>query len=59
MTAQETFELFGDDQAVSRAAVATDLTDLLDVFRTLIPRSTISLPPAARLRAAVRMAMAG
>jgi HD-GYP domain-containing protein (c-di-GMP phosphodiesterase class II) len=57
--AQETFELFGDDQAVRRAAVETDLTDVRDIFATLIPRSTRGLHPAARLRGAVRMAVTG
>jgi HD-GYP domain-containing protein (c-di-GMP phosphodiesterase class II) len=57
--AQETFELFGDDQAVRRAAVETDLTDVRDIFATLIPRSTRGLHPAARLKGAVRMAITG
>jgi HD-GYP domain-containing protein (c-di-GMP phosphodiesterase class II) len=57
--AHETFELFGDDHAVRRAAVETDLTDLGDIFATLIPRATRGLPPAARLRGAVRMAVTG
>jgi len=57
--AQETFELFGDDQAVRRAAVETDLTDVRDIFATLIPRSTRGLSPAARVRGAVRMATTG
>ena len=57
--AHETFELFGDDQAVRRAAVATDLTDMRDVFATLIPRATRGLPPTARVRGAVRMATTG
>jgi hypothetical protein len=57
--AQETFELFGDDQAVRRAAVETDLTDVRDILATLIPRSTRGLHPAARMRGAVRMAMTG
>jgi HD-GYP domain-containing protein (c-di-GMP phosphodiesterase class II) len=57
--AQETFEMFGDDQAVRRAAVETDLTDVRDVFATLIPRATRDLPPAARVRGAVRMAVTG
>jgi HD-GYP domain-containing protein (c-di-GMP phosphodiesterase class II) len=57
--AQETFELFGDDQAVRRAAVETDLTDVRDIFATLIPRATRGLPPTARVRGAVRMALTG
>ena len=57
--AQETFELFGDDQAVRRAAVETDLTDVRDIFATLIPRATRGLPPTARVRGAVRMAVTG
>ena len=57
--AHETFERFGDDQAVRRAAVETDLTDVRDIFTTLIPGATRDLPPTARLRGAVRMAMTG
>jgi HD-GYP domain-containing protein (c-di-GMP phosphodiesterase class II) len=57
--AHETFELFGDDQAVRRAAVETDLTDIRDIFATLIPGATRGLPPAARVRGAVRMAVTG
>jgi hypothetical protein len=57
--AHETFELFGDDQAVRRAAVETDLTDMRDIFATLIPGATRGLPPAARVRGAVRMAVTG
>jgi HD-GYP domain-containing protein (c-di-GMP phosphodiesterase class II) len=57
--AQETFELFGDDYAVRRAAVQTDFTDVRDIFATFIPRATSGLPPAARARAAVRMVMTG
>lgn len=55
----ETYELFGDDLAVNRAAVETDLTDVRDIFATLIPRSTSGLSPAARMTAAVRMATRG
>jgi HD-GYP domain-containing protein (c-di-GMP phosphodiesterase class II) len=57
--AHETFELFGDDNAVRHAAVETDLTDVRDIFATLIPGSMRSLPRAARVRGAVRMAMTG
>jgi HD-GYP domain-containing protein (c-di-GMP phosphodiesterase class II)/DNA-binding CsgD family transcriptional regulator len=57
--AHETYELFGDDQAVRRAAVETDLTDVRDILATLIPGVTRGLPVAARVRAAVRMAMNG
>jgi HD-GYP domain-containing protein (c-di-GMP phosphodiesterase class II) len=56
---QETFELFGDDNGVRRAAVQTDFTDVRDILVTLIPRATSQLPPAARVRAAVRMVMTG
>ena len=55
----ETFELFGDDIAVKRAVVETDLTDVGDIFATLIPRSTRGLPLVARVRVAVRMATKG
>ena len=57
--AHETFELFGDDQAVRRAAVETDLTDTRDIFWTFIPGATRSLAPAARVLGAVRMAVTG
>jgi HD-GYP domain-containing protein (c-di-GMP phosphodiesterase class II) len=57
--AQETFDLFGDDYAVRRAAMETDFTDMRDIFATLIPRATSGLPPAARARATVRMLMTG
>ena len=57
--AHETFELFGDDHTVRRAAVETDLTDVRDILATLIPRSTRGLPPTARLKGAVRMAITG
>ena len=57
--AHETFELFGDDQAVRRAAVETDLTDTRDIFSTFIPGATRSLAPAARVLGAVRMAVTG
>ena len=57
--AHETFELFGDDQAVRRAAVETDLTDMRDILATLIPGATRGLPAAARVRAAMRMAVTG
>src|SRR5687768_650829 len=57
--AHETFELFGDDQTVRRAAVETDLTDMRDIFATLIPGATRGLPAAARIRGAVRMAVSG
>ena len=48
--AHETFELFGDDQAVRRAAVETDLTDMRDIFAKLIPGATRGLSPVARVR---------
>jgi HD-GYP domain-containing protein (c-di-GMP phosphodiesterase class II) len=55
----ETHAQFGDDLAVNRAVVETDLTDLGDIFTTLIPHSTRGLPPAARIKGAVRMAARG
>ena len=55
----ETFELFGDDIAVKRAVVETDLTDVSDIFATLIPHATRGLAPIARVRGAVRMATKG
>jgi HD-GYP domain-containing protein (c-di-GMP phosphodiesterase class II)/DNA-binding CsgD family transcriptional regulator len=57
--AHETFELFGDDQAVRRAAVETDFTDVRDIFATLIPEATRGLPPVARVRGAMRMVLTG
>ena len=57
--AHETFVQFGDDLAVRRAAVETNLTDVRDIFATFIPHSTRGLPPAARMTGAVRMAMTG
>ena len=57
--AHATFTLFVDDQAVRRAAVETDLTDMRDIFAALIPEATRGLPAGARLRGAVRMALTG
>jgi len=55
----ETAEQFGDDLAVNHAAVKADITDVRDVFATLIPESTRGLPAAARLKGAARMAARG
>jgi HD-GYP domain-containing protein (c-di-GMP phosphodiesterase class II) len=57
--AHETSVQFGDDLAVRRAAVEADLTDVRDIFATFIPHSTRGLPPAARVKGAMRMAMTG
>ena len=57
--AYETYELFGDDNAVRRAAVETDFGDMRDIFTTFILGATRGLPPTARVRGAVRMAVRG
>jgi HD-GYP domain-containing protein (c-di-GMP phosphodiesterase class II) len=55
----ETTELFGDDLAVNHAVIKTDITDLRDVFTTLVPGSSRDLPAARRLKNAATMVMRG
>ena len=55
----ETTERFGDDLAVNHAAIKTDITDLRDIFATLIPESSRGLPPMERLKSAATMAVKG
>jgi response regulator RpfG family c-di-GMP phosphodiesterase len=55
----ETTELFGDDLAVNHAVIKTDITDLRDIFATLIPESTRGLPAMTRLKNAATMVVRG
>lgn len=55
----ETAGWFGDDLAVNHAAIKTDITNMRDVFATLIPESTRDLPAMARLKGAATMAVRG
>lgn len=55
----ESTEMLGDDFAVNHAAIKTDITDLRDIFATLIPESTRGLPPMARLKGAATLAVRG
>ncbi|MGH9247679.1 MAG: HD domain-containing phosphohydrolase [Acidimicrobiales bacterium] len=55
----ETTELFGDDLAVNHAVIKTDITDLRDIFATLIPESSRGLPATTRLKHAATMVMRG
>jgi HD-GYP domain-containing protein (c-di-GMP phosphodiesterase class II) len=57
--AHETSEIFGDDLVVNHAVIETDLTDVRDIFTTLIPGITKGLPATAGLRNAVRMTVSG
>jgi HD-GYP domain-containing protein (c-di-GMP phosphodiesterase class II) len=48
----EMSEAFGDELKANRAGARTNFSDPRDIFATLIPESTRSLRPAARIRTA-------
>lgn len=55
----ETAALFGDDLAVNRAAIRTNLTQVRHVFSTLIPEMIRDMPPASQLKSAAVMTTQG
>jgi HD-GYP domain-containing protein (c-di-GMP phosphodiesterase class II) len=55
----ETAVLFGDDLAVNRAAIRTDLTDVRQVFTVLIPQMTREMQTGNRLWSAATMTARG
>jgi HD-GYP domain-containing protein (c-di-GMP phosphodiesterase class II) len=55
----ETAVLFGDDLAVNRAAIRTNLTDVRQVFTVLIPGMTREMQAGNRLKSAATMTSKG
>ncbi|MGH2393903.1 MAG: HD-GYP domain-containing protein, partial [Candidatus Limnocylindria bacterium] len=55
----ETAVAFGDDLAVNRAAIRTNLTEVRQVFTVLIPEMTRGMQAGARLKSAATMTTRG